>query len=119
MLTTIARILLGLIFVAGGVAGFLMTPPPMPGVAGKLTAGLHDSHWTLFVAFAQIVAGLLLLVNRYVPVALIVIAAFLYNSFAFHLTTMPATVPLPIVVTILWLVVALRYRAVFAPIFRP
>jgi putative oxidoreductase len=67
----------------------------------------------------KIVAGSLLLANRFVPVALIVLAGFLYNSFAFHLTMMPIAIPAPIIATVLWVIVALKYRSLFAPIFRP
>ena len=51
-------------------------------------------------------------------VALIIVAAFLYDSYAFHITMMPIGIGAPIVATILWLLVALQYRDVFAPIFR-
>jgi hypothetical protein len=71
----------------------------------------------LFVGFAQFLIGISFLSNRFVPIALIMMAAFLYNSFAFHLGTSPALLPLPVLATGLWLLVALPYRALFAPIF--
>lgn len=115
----IARILLGLIFGGLGLLPFFIhNPPPLPGLAGEFNTIFYQSHWAQIVAFAQVVAGLLLLANRYVPVALIIVAAFLYNSYAFHITMFPIAIVAPIVSTILWLLVALQYRAVFAPIFR-
>ena len=115
----IARILLGLVFAGlGSLPFFIQNPPPQPGLAGEFYTVFYQSHWVQFVAFAQVVAGLLLLANRYVPVALIIVAAFLYNSYAFHITMVPILIALPIVATILWLLVALQYRDVFAPIFR-
>ena len=115
----VARILLGLVFAGVGVLPFFIhNPPPQPGLGGELNNLFYQSHWVLFIGFAQLVAGLLLLTNRFVPVALIIMAAFLYNSYAFHITVMPMGLPAPIVVTILWLLVALQYRDVFAPIFR-
>lgn len=114
----IARILLGLAFAGLGALPFFMhNPPPQAGLAGEFNAIFYQSHWVLFVAFAQVVAGVLLLIDRYVPVALIILAGFLYNSYAFHITMMPAGLVGPVVVTILWLIVALPYRSVFAPIF--
>jgi putative oxidoreductase len=115
----IARILLGLVFAGlGSLPFFIQNPPPQPGLAGEFTTVYYQSHWVQFVAFAQVVAGLLLLANRYVPLALIIVAAFLYNSYAFHITMLPIAIAAPIVATILGLLVALQYRDVFAPIFR-
>ncbi len=116
---TFARILLGLLFVtAGSLPFFIAHPAPMPGLAGAFVDVSYRSHWVLFVSAAQITLGVLLLVDRFVPVALIMLAAFLYNSFAFHITMLPNTLPAPIAVLALWFVVAWQYRGLFAPIFR-
>lgn len=114
---TVARILLGLLFTFAAGCMFLTTPPPEPGIAGTFDDIFFHSHWVLFVASAQLVSGVLLLVNRYVPVALIILAGFLYNSFSFHITIAPSGLFAPIIVTPLWLVVSLRYREAFAPLF--
>lgn len=115
---TIARILLGLLFIfAGAMAFFIKTPPPLPGLAGTFNQVFFQSHWVLFISTVQIVLGVLFLINRYVPIALILLAAFLYNSFAFHILMAPSGLFAPIVVTALWLFVGWPYRALFAPIF--
>ena len=90
----------------------------MPGLVGQFNAVFNASHWAWFVGAAQVTAGVLFLANRYVPVALIIAAGFLYNSFAFHITMLPPTVFIPLVVTALWVVAAWPYRALFAPIFQ-
>ena len=116
---TIARILLGLLFVAAGTMAFVLTSPPaLPGLAGTFNQVFMQSHWSQFIGAAQLVLGVLLLVNRYVPIALIMLAAFLYNSFAFHITMAPSGLPAPIIVLALWLVIALKYRSAFAPLVR-
>ena len=115
--STIARILIGLLFAVAGVMDVLVAPAPQPGLMGIVTDALSQSHWLWFVGAAQLTIGVLMLVNRFVPVALIMLAAFLYNSFAFHLMVAPLSVFAPIVVTALWLLVALRYRSLFTPIF--
>lgn len=118
LVITIARILLGLIFAfAGTIPFFMSTPPPLPGLAGTFNQVFYASHWALFLGVAQIVIGLLLLANRFVPVALIMLAAFLYNSFAFHITMAQSGLPAPIIVLVLGYIVARPYRAVFAPLF--
>lgn len=116
--STIARIVLGLLFAfAGLVPCVFPSPPPQPGMAGTVFHALSASHWMLFVGFAQLLIGISFLSNRFVPVALIMLAAFLYNSFAVHLTTSPALLPLPLLAAALGLLVAWPYRALFAPLF--
>lgn len=112
---TIARILIGLIFTLAGVMSFVMTtPPPLPGMAGTFNEVFAHSHWAQFVGAAQIVIGVLMLANRFVPIALIMLAAFLYNSFAFHITMMQSGLPGPAIVLVLWFIVAQKYRSQFA-----
>ncbi len=118
IVSQIARILLALIFIFFGLSPLFMgPPPPLPGLAGTLTISLYQSHWTYTIAFAQLVAGVLLLVNRYAAVALIILAAFLYNSFSYHALTMPEMLPLPLVVLILWFLACWPYRVQFAALF--
>ena len=116
--STIARILLGLLFAFGGIVPFIFgSPPPQPGMAGTVNHALYASHWILFVSVVQLLIAISFLSNRFVPLALIMMAAFLYNSFAYHLATSPMVLPIWLLGTVLWLLVALRYRALFAPIF--
>ena len=113
----VARIFLGLVFVAAGVAGFVVAPPPQPGFAGQFTTVVYASHFMNFISAAQIVIGILFLINRFVPVALIMLAAFIYNSFAFHATMAPIALFAPILLVVLFVLIALPYRALFAPLF--
>ncbi|MGH8165111.1 MAG: hypothetical protein ACREP1_12340, partial [Rhodanobacteraceae bacterium] len=92
-------------------------PPALPGLAGQFNSVFYSSHWNLFIAAAQLILGILLLVNRFVPIALIVLAAFLYNSFAFHITMARNFIIAPVIVSALWLLISWQYRALFAPIF--
>jgi putative oxidoreductase len=65
----IARYLAGVIFLVFGLNGFLnfIPMPPPGGVAGQFMGALYASHY-LWVIFAfQLVAAVLLLANRYVP----------------------------------------------------
>jgi uncharacterized membrane protein YphA (DoxX/SURF4 family) len=72
----IARLLLGLIFLVFGLNGFLnflsMGPTPT-GLAGQFIGALFLSHYYWVVASLQIAGGLLLLVNRFVPLALVML----------------------------------------------
>ncbi len=118
--TTIARILLGLLFAFAGASVFFMTtPPPEPGLAGTFDDVFVHSHWSLFVGAAQLAIGVLLLINRFVPLALTMLAAFLYNSLAFHITMAQSSLAIPVIVAALWVLVSLKYRALFALLFAP
>lgn len=111
----IARILLGLLMLAGGIAGIVLInhPAPLPGLAGEFTRVFAESRWTIFISAAQIVAGVLLLINRYVNLALVILAGFFYNSFAFHILMAPSGLPFALGAFVLWLLVALPRRASF------
>ncbi len=90
----VARVLLGLFLLASGMAGlFHLTPPPppnMPEAAAAFDAGLMQAGYMMPLIFAtQAVVGALLLLNRFVPLALALLAPFLVNAFAFHLFLMP------------------------------
>ena len=116
----IARILLGLIFVVFGLNGFLHFIPmgPMPsGLAGQFIGALFQSHYVLVVSALQVAGGVLLLVNRYVPLGLVLLGPVIVNILLFHLLMDPKGLPLAIVVVILWGVVALRHRQSFSGIF--
>ena len=79
---TIARYLLGLIFLIFGLNHYLNFIPmgPMPtGLAGQFMGALMQSHYMYVVAFFEVVPAILLLVNRYVPLALTFLAPVIFN----------------------------------------
>src|SRR5882762_7301642 len=116
----IARLLLGLIMVVFGLNGFLnfLSMGPMPtGLAGQFIGALFQSHFYYVVAAVQIIGGLLLLVNRFVPLALVLLGAVIANIFFYHLFMNLAGMPLAIVVIVLWFIVFYRHRQYFSGIF--
>jgi putative oxidoreductase len=88
----IVRILLGLAFLVFGLNGFFqfMPAPPIPGDAGALMAVMVTHGWIKFHALLYVIAGVLLLIGRYVPVALVLLGPILVNVVLFHLTLLPA-----------------------------
>ena len=117
---TIARVLLGLTFAffgANGLHPFLPMGPMPTGLAGQFIAVFAQSHWVTIVATVQVIAGLLLLVNRYVPLALALLGPVIVNILVFHLLMNLAGIPPGVVVTILWLFLFYRYRGNFAGLF--
>ena len=118
IVSIIARLLLGLMFFVFGLNGFLnfMHAPLPPGLAGTFLSTLVASHFVYFVAVVQVIAGALLLVNRFVPLALALLAPVLYNILVFHITMQPSGLPPGLFASILWLILVWRLRAYFAPL---
>jgi len=116
----IARLLLGLICVVFGLNGFLnfLNMGPMPtGLAGQFIAALFLSHYYWAVAALQIIGGVLLLVNRFVPLGLVLLGPVIVNILLYHVFLNPAGIGLAIVVAILWLIVFYGHRQYFSGIF--
>jgi putative oxidoreductase len=115
----IARILLGLEFTIFGLNGFLqfLKMPPPPGIAGQFMGAIFASHYAVVIFGFQLIAGLLLLAGRYVPLALTILAAILFNILTFHITMAPAGLPLALFTTLLWFLVFYSVRHAFAGIF--
>lgn len=116
----VARSLLGLLFTVFGLNGFfhfIHQPPPQNPLAVQFFGAIVASHFAAFVFAAQVLGGLLLLSGFFVPLALTILAAVLYNILAFHLTLEPG-IGLALVACVLWLLVFLPYRESFHGIFR-
>jgi len=118
--SVIARFFLGLIFLVFGLNGFLhfIPMPPPAGTAGQFMGALFISNYLVVVFLLQIVPAILLLINRYVPLALTLLAPIIVNILLFHTLMAPAGLPLAIVVTVLWIVVFLSVRTAFAGLFQ-
>ena len=120
ILVLIARLLLGLISVVFGLNGFLnflsMGPPPT-GLAGQFLGALFVSHYYWVIAALQVVGGALLLVNQFVPLALVLLGPVIVNIICYHVFLNHAGAPFAIVVTVLWLIVFYGKRQYFSGIF--
>jgi putative oxidoreductase len=118
--SVIARYLAGVIFLVFGLNGFLhfIPFPPPAGVAAQFMGALYVSHY-LWVVFAfQLIAGVLLLVNRYVPLAVAMLAPVLVNILVFHATMAPSGLPMALFVAALWTVIFIDVRPAFSGLFQ-
>jgi hypothetical protein len=116
----IARYLLGLIFTVFALNGFLNfihQPPPANPLATQFLVSVSESHFAAFFFAIQLLGGLLLLSGYFVPLALTLLAAELYNILAFHLTLAPASIAPALVASVLWVLVFLQHRKSFKGIF--
>ena len=115
----ISRFLLGFIFLVFGLNGFLhfIPMPPPSGVAGQFLGSMFVTKYLLVVSALQVISGALVLVNRYVPIALTILAPIIVNILLFHVLMNPAGLGLALLVAILWGVVFASVRSAFAGIF--
>lgn len=115
-LTTAARVLLGLAFTAFAFNHFVpflpAQPMPPPKALGFITAFVDSGFLTLVKAI-ELAAGLLLLGNRFVPLALTLLAPILVGIAAFHILLAPAGVGLVALLLALELGLAWAYRHAF------
>ncbi|HWB32778.1 MAG TPA: hypothetical protein VG714_06370 [Acidobacteriaceae bacterium] len=117
--STIARYLLGLMFLIFGLNGFLnfipAVPPKNP-LAIQFFVAISQSHFAAFFFAVQVVGGLLLLAGYFAPLALTLLAAELYNILAYHLTFAPESIAPALVACVLWVLVFAQYRGSFREI---
>lgn len=119
-LPLIARTLLGLAFTVFGLNFFLnfLPEPPVPPDGGAFLGALVAGKILTVVKVIEIAAGLLLLGNRFVPLALALLAPIEIGILLFHGVFEPSGFPLPAVLVALTIYLAWAYRAAFAPMLR-
>ena len=120
IVSAIARYLAGVIFLVFGLNGFLsfIPLPPPEGIAGQFMGALYATHY-LWVIFAfQVISAVLLLVNRYVPLAVALLAPVIVNILAFHALMAPNGLPLALFVAVLWALTFIGVRPAFAGLFQ-
>jgi putative oxidoreductase len=118
--TAVARYLLGLMFVVFGANFFLhfLPQPPLEGPAGDFAMALFHSGYVMqVVKTVEVIAGLMLLFNRFVPFALTLLAPVVVGIVGFHLSFAPATGGAAYLALVLTLFLAYAYRAAYAPLF--
>lgn len=120
-IAAVARILMGLAFLVFGLNAFLnfIPPPskPLPPAAADFATALFKSGYMMqLIGATQLLVGALLLANRFVPLALVVLAPFLVNSLAFHLFLERSGLPMAIIFSAFEVYLAWVYRAAYRPL---
>ena len=115
----IARILLGLAFLVFGLNNLhpFMPMQMPPGDAGTLSTIMFMHGWITFHGVLYVVAGILLIIGRYVPVALVILGPILVNILLFHITLLPATIGPGLVCSALEIFLIWAYWPAFRGIF--
>jgi putative oxidoreductase len=117
----IARILLGLEFLFFGLNAFfhyLPTPllPDTP--AGHFLGALFATHYGQAISAVQVIAALLLLSGRYIPLGLTLLGPVLVNVLFFHFFMSPQGLSIALLTVVLWFIVFYGVRRAFDGIFQ-
>lgn len=98
----VARVLMGLLFAASGIFAFVShfaTPPNLPEKLQAFTAGLSASVYFMpFLKAVEIICGVMLITNMWVPLALVVLAPIVINIALVHAFLAPEGMPMAIVI---------------------
>ena len=88
-----------------------------PGAAGQFLGAMHQTHYAQVVSAIQVIGGALVLINRFVPLGLVLLAPVIVNILLFHLLMYPTGWMLGGLALILWLLVFYQHRPHFAGLF--
>ena len=122
VVTIIARVLLGLMFVVFGSNIFFhfIPMPPLPAtLAGDFSKALMQSNYMYVIGLLQVIGGLLILIGRFVPLGLTLLGPVIVNILLFHIFLDPSGLPMALVVSALALFLLWRYRTNFAGLVKP
>lgn len=116
-----ARVLLGLVFVVFGLNGFLhfIEPPEMNEAAGALMGALVGTGYFMpVVKLVEVVAGLMILTGKYLPLGLVLLAPVSVNIFLFHIFLDQSGLAMAVVIVVAQLFLAWVYRDSFSGVLR-
>ncbi|MEO6452853.1 MAG: DoxX family membrane protein [Ginsengibacter sp.] len=117
----VARVILGLIFLVFGLNGFLhfIPMPPPTGTAAEFVYGLVKANYFLpFMAFIQVMCGILLLSGSLIPFALLLLFPITLNIFLFHVALEPTGLGMAALIMAANILLAVYYWPVYKPIFK-
>ena len=120
-LKEVPRVLLGLLLLGSGLAGLLMTMPAqeLQGGAAAFMTGLSGTYLFILVKITEITTGALLLSNRFVPLALVILAPVTINILGFHAFYDQKGLVVPILMVAAQVFIAWQHRATFAVLLSP
>ena len=117
-----ARILFGLAFFIFGINGFLqfMPNPPVTPEAGALLGALAGTGYFFpMIKIIEISVGIMLLANKFAPLAIVLITPVLIGIATIHLFLNPLGLPMMVVLFSLHGFIAYGYKNYYASLLKP
>ncbi|MFS8103053.1 DoxX family membrane protein [Lentzea alba] len=123
-LTVAVRILFGALFAFSGFTKLFglgsQSMDGMPAEAVAFATALGESGFIMpITAVVELVAGVMLLVNRFAPLALALLAPLVVGIFGFHVLLAPSGAAVAVVLAVAELYLAWAYRESFKPMLMP
>jgi uncharacterized membrane protein YphA (DoxX/SURF4 family) len=117
----VCRLLLGLMFFVFGLNDILhFIHMPLPSGDALTWMGIMATHgYMTFVGVIMVIGGLLLLVGRFVPLALTLLAPVIVNILLYHALLWPHGAAPGILAAVLEIALLVAYHRSFAPLFVP
>ena len=122
LVVTVARVLFGLLFLVFGLNFFFhfLPMPPLSGPAAAFMGALFATGYMFpLIKVTEIVAGVLLISGRFVPLGLLLLAPILVNIAAFHIFLTPGEVGMSAVLVAIEAFLAWSYRDSFRGVLNP
>jgi putative oxidoreductase len=122
IVAVIQRILLGTIFLTSGIKGFVRfghVPSFGTSIAREYMEVMQATPYGRVLFGVQILCGLMLIARVFVPVALTILAGYIFNIYMFDIFLDPRLSPWPVIVTVLWVFTFVRYRHAFRVLLLP
>lgn len=119
-LPTVVRVLLGLMFLVFGLNGFaqfMPVPEDVPEHILSVSSALVQGGYMHVVSGVEVLVAVLLLSNRFVPLALLLLAPIVVGILTFHVFLDPATIGPGVAVLVMELYLAWTHRDAFRPLF--
>ena len=119
--TKILRIVLGLALLVFGLNKFIgfMEMPQLPPDAEQFMSSLQATGYVLYVVgILETFIGLLLIFNKWVPFALILLAPIAFNILLFHLFLDLSDIAGALVIAVINVILIYKYWKAYRPLFQ-
>jgi uncharacterized membrane protein YphA (DoxX/SURF4 family) len=120
VIAVVQRIMPGVIFLGSGINGFVRFHSPgfATPIAREYMAVMQATPYGHVLFGLQILCGLMLIAGVFVPVALTILAGYIFNIYMFGIFLDPMLNPMPVIaVTVLWILTFVRTRHAFRAFF--
>ncbi len=121
MLIKATRFILGLIFIVFGFNAFfhfIPLPPSPPRAQAFMGALMQSGYFFPMLKITELTCGFFLLLGRWVPLVLIILAPVILNIFLFHLFLAPDGLLIGCILVGLEVFLAWSYRRSYGPLFQ-